>query len=162
MQSRVLGWSGPSLAFTVASSSSCSRSALACPASRRPVARRQVAHADEGVGVVGAELGLPQRQRLLEERQGPVQLPGVLVARGEVVHAGEGVGVVGAELGFVERQRLLEERQGPVQLPGGLVARREVVHAREGVGVVGAELGLPPGSVSSKSGKARSSFPAAW
>ena len=73
--------------------------------------------------MVGAELGFPELQRLLVERQGQVQLAGQRrVAAGEVVHAGERVGVVGAELGLPELQRLLEERQGQVQLPGGPVA----------------------------------------
>ena len=141
---RVSGWSGPSLDFLWASVSSKSGRALSSfPAC--VVAVSQVAHAGEGVGVVGAELGLPQRQRLLEERQGLVQLPGGLVAIRQVVHALEGVGVVGAELGLHQGQRLLEKRQGLVQLPGVLVAQRQVVHAGEGVGVVGAELGLHPG-----------------
>ena len=49
-------------------------------------------------GWSGPSLAFVERQRLLEQRQGPVELPGVLVASGEVVHAAEGVGVVGAEL----------------------------------------------------------------
>ena len=49
----------------------------------------------------GAELGFPELERLLEERQGQVQLPGSLIRPGEVVHAGERVGMVGAELGFL-------------------------------------------------------------
>ncbi len=86
--------------------------------------------------MVGAELGFPELQRLLEERQGQVQLPGSLIRRGEVVHAAERVGMFGAELGFRELQRLLQERQGQVQLPGSLVRRGEVVHAGERVGDV--------------------------
>ena len=72
----------------------------------------------------GAELGFPELQRLLEERQGQVQLPGMPIRHGEVVHAAERVGMFGAELGFLELQRLLEERQGQVQLPGILIRRR--------------------------------------
>ena len=74
----------------------------------------------ERVGMVGAELGFPELERLLEERQGQVQLPGIPIRHGEVVHARERVGMVGAELGFLELERLLEERQGQVQLPGSL------------------------------------------
>jgi hypothetical protein len=51
--------------------------------------------------VVGAELGLHELERLLEERQGLVG-PAALVARRQVVHADEGVGVVGAEPGLRE------------------------------------------------------------
>ncbi len=69
-------------------------------------------------GCSRSELGFAELQRLLEERQGQVQLPGSLIRQGEVVHAGERVGMFGAELGFPELQRLLEERQGQVQLPG--------------------------------------------
>jgi hypothetical protein len=58
----------------------------------------------------GAELGFHELQRLLEERQGQVLLPGSLIRISEVVHAGERVGMVGAKLGFLELQRLLEER----------------------------------------------------
>ena len=77
----------------------------------------------------GAELGFPELQRLLEERQGQVQLAGILYADGQVVHARERVGMFGAELGFLELQRLLEERQGQVQLAGSQVGHGEVVHA---------------------------------
>ena len=114
----VSGWSGPSFAFLSASVSSKSgRARSSLPAVL--VADGEVVHAGERVGVVGAELRLPQRQRLLEERQGAVELAGGLVARGEVVHAGERVGVVGAELRLRQRQRLLEQRQGAVELAGG-------------------------------------------
>ncbi len=60
----------------------------------------QVIHAHQRVGVVGAELGLPQGQRLLVEleRLG-VSAEGV-VAAGQVGHADERVGVVGAEPGL--------------------------------------------------------------
>ncbi len=68
--------------------------------------------------MIGAELGFPELERLLEERQGQVQLPGSLIRHGKVVHARERVGMIGAELGFPELERLLVERQGQVQLPG--------------------------------------------
>ncbi len=85
---------------------------------------------DERVGMIGAELGFRELERLLEERQGQVQLPGILIRHGKVVHARERVGMIGAELGFLELERLLEERQGQVQLPGILICHGEVVHAR--------------------------------
>jgi hypothetical protein len=62
--------------------------------------------------MVGAELGLPELERLLVKRQGQVQFAGGLVAPGQVVHADERVGVVGAELGLPELERSLEKRQG--------------------------------------------------
>ena len=40
------------------------------------------------VGMVGSELRFHELQRLLEQWQGQVQLPGSLVRAGEVVHAG--------------------------------------------------------------------------
>src|SRR5439155_21575801 len=42
---------------------------------------------DEGIGVVGAQLRLPELERLFEQRQGQVQLAGAPVAKGEVVDA---------------------------------------------------------------------------
>ena len=95
-----------------------------------------------GVGVVGAELRLRERQRLLEELQRPVVLAGVGVAAGEVAHARERVGVVGPELRLLQRQRLLAELERPVMLAGVGIAVGEVVHAHERVGVVGPELRL--------------------
>ena len=53
----------------------------------------------ERVGVVGAELRLPQRQRLLAAAAGPGRACRRPVGRGEVAHARERVGVVGAEPG---------------------------------------------------------------
>ena len=92
----VSGWSGPSFAFRSASVSSKSGSARSIlPAAA--IADGEVVHARERVGVVGAELRLPQRQRLLAQLQRPVVLAGVGIADGEVVHARERVGVVGAE-----------------------------------------------------------------
>jgi hypothetical protein len=79
----------------------------------------------------GAELGFPELQRLLEERQGQVPLPGSLIRLSEVVHTVERVGMFGTELGFAELQRLLEERQGQVALPGIMIRQGEVVHAGE-------------------------------
>ena len=64
----VSGWSGPSLAFFSVRVSSWSLRASACRP--RVVDVGQVVHARERVGVVGAELGLPQRQRLLVELEG--------------------------------------------------------------------------------------------
>ena len=37
----------------------------------------KVVHARERVGMIGAELGFPELERLLVERQGQVQLPGI-------------------------------------------------------------------------------------
>ena len=112
----VSGWSGPSFAFASASVSSWSFSARRLAGV--DVAGGEVVHADERVGVVGAELRLPQRQRLLVELQRPLVLAGVDVAGGEVVHAPERVGVVGAELRLPQRQRLLAELQRLVALAG--------------------------------------------
>ena len=53
------------------------------------------------VGVVGAELGFPQRQRLFAELEGLGVPAEGGVAVGQVVHAPKRVGVVGAELGFL-------------------------------------------------------------
>ncbi len=112
--------------------------------------------------MVAAELGFLPLEHIFEQRDGFVEPLHRPVACRQAGHALEGVGVAGAEFGLHQGQRLLEERQGLVQLPGGPVAPRQVVHAGEGVGVVGAELGLRRASVSSKSGRALSSFPASW
>ena len=75
MLASVSGWSGPSFAFRSASVSSTEL--------QRPVelagggiAVGEVVHARERVGVVGAELRLLQRQRLLAELQRAVVLAG--------------------------------------------------------------------------------------
>ena len=52
--------------------------------------------------MIGAELGFLELERLLEKRQGQVQLPGILIGHGKVVHAHERVGMIGAKLGFLE------------------------------------------------------------
>ena len=95
MLASVSGWSGPSLAFRSASVSSWSFSASACRP-RSVVAGGQVVHALERVGVVGAQLGLAQRQRLLVELERPRWAGPGVVAAGQVVHARERVGVVGS------------------------------------------------------------------
>ena len=110
--------------------------------------------------MIGAELGFLELERLLEKRQGQVQLSGSVIRRGEVAHARERLGMIGAKFRFPELERLLEKRQGQVQLAGSLIRHGKVVHARERVGMFGAELGFLSLSVSSKSGRARSSFPA--
>ena len=109
------------------------------------VAVGQVVHAHERVGVVGAELGLFKRQRLLAELEG-VGVPAEGgVAVGQVVHARASAGWSGPSLAFLERQRLFEELEG-VGVPAELgVAVGQVVHAPKRVGVVGAELGFLQG-----------------
>ena len=47
---------------------------------------------------VRGRASLSELECLLEERQGQVQFPGILIREGEVVHAGERVGMFGAEL----------------------------------------------------------------
>ncbi len=47
------------------------------------------------LGCSGSQLGFPELECLLEERQGQVQLPGSLICFGEIVHAGECVGMIG-------------------------------------------------------------------
>ena len=112
----VSGWSGPSLAFMSLSVSSRSgRARSSFPAFM--IRHGEVVHADERVGMVGAELGLPELERLLEERQGQVQLPGIQVRHGEVVHAGERVGMVGAELGFPGLGGFLQDHDRIGRLP---------------------------------------------
>src|SRR5262249_16248435 len=119
-------------------------------------------------GVVGAEPGLLELERFLEQRQGRVQLAGGLVAQGQVVHAGEGVRVVGAEPGLAEVDRLLEQGQGLFPPARGLVAqtRGVAVEGRGRVGGVGGWWGprraLLSLSVSWIKGRALSSWPAAW
>ena len=110
--------------------------------------------------MVGAELGFPELERLLEERQGQVQLPGSLIATARLFMLRERVGMVGAELGFLELERLLEERQGQVQLPGSLIRQARLFMLASVSGWSGPSLAFVSLSVSSKSGRARSSFPA--
>ena len=96
----VLGWSGPSFAFPQRQRLLAELQRLRLSA-QGVVADREVVHALQSVGVVGAQLRLVQRQRLLAELQClrvPVQ--GVVAVR-EVGHARQRVGVVGAQPGGV-------------------------------------------------------------
>ncbi len=82
--------------------------------------RRELVHGLERGGVVGARpLGLRELERLHEERDGQVQIPGSPVGPAEDAHGHERVGVVGPDLGLLELERLLgQERDGQVQIPG--------------------------------------------
>ena len=75
------------------------RGGLGQPAGRL-VGEGQVVAARERIGVVGAQLGLPQLERRLVQRGGLGRPAGGPVGDGEVVAAAERVGVVGAELGL--------------------------------------------------------------
>ena len=61
------------------------------------------------IGMIGAELGFPELERFLEERQGQVQLTGIPISHGKVVHARERVGMIRAEMLFAQRERALQE-----------------------------------------------------
>ena len=74
----------------------------------------------------------------------------------------EGVGVVGPQLGGPQPERLFEEWQRPVHLPGGLVAPARLFMDVRVSGWSAPNLAVINLSVSSKSGNARSIFPAAW
>src|SRR5215213_1147920 len=63
--------------------------------------------ADERVGMVGAELGLPPCERLLVKFEGLGWPSEALVAVGQVVHDHERVGVVRTELGLPPCERIL-------------------------------------------------------
>ncbi len=108
----------------------------------------------------GTELGFPELQRLLEERQGQVQLPGSLIRRARLFMLVSVSGCSGPSLAFLSFSVSSIERQGQVQLPGSLIRHGEVVHADECVGMFGAELGFPELERLLESGRARSSFPA--
>ena len=43
------------------------------------ISQGKVVHAQERVGMIGAELGFLELERLLDERKGQVQLPGILI-----------------------------------------------------------------------------------
>ena len=68
----------------------------------------------------------------------------------------------GPSLAFLQRQRLLEQRQGPVELAGGPVATARLFMLVRVSGWSGPSLAFLSASVSSYSGRARSSLPAAW
>ena len=102
----------------------------------------QIDHAHERVGVVGAELDLPQGHCLFAELLGVAVPAEVVVAAGQVVHAHQRVGVVRAELGFRKRQRHFAELEG-VRVPAeGSIGVGEVREHVERVEVVGAQLGF--------------------
>ena len=86
--------------------------------------------------MVGTQCGLPQRQRLLAEREGLVVPAQTQVAGGQVVHARQRVRVVGAQLGLPQRQRMLVELEGLGEPAQAQVAAGQDIHAPERVGVV--------------------------
>ena len=156
----VSGWPSPwALRRDAMTSSRIAAGAVELPGIRQ--ASGLVFEAFERVGVVGAQLRLRQRQRLLEELQRPVVLAGVGIAEARLLMLASVSGWSGPSFAFSQCQRLLVELQRPVDLAGVGIAVGEVVHAGERVGVVGAELRLRSASVSSRSFSARSSWPAA-
>ena len=135
---RVWGWSAPST--RAQSARACSNSGMARP--RSPAdswALARLFRERQGVGVVGAQHPLAVDQGLLQQRDGPAQVPRRLVGAGEVVPRDQGVGVVGAQHPLAVDQGLLEQRDGPAQVPRVLVGTGEVVPRGQGGGVVGTQ-----------------------
>ncbi len=99
----------------------------------------EVAAHDLGLRVVLAEDAHKIGEGLLVQRDGPAQVPRVLVGVGEVVAGAQGVGVVLAQDPLPVGEGLLVQRDGPAQVPRVLVGVGEVVAGGEGLGVVLAE-----------------------
>ena len=89
--------------------------------------------------MVVAEDPLPVGEGLLEQRDGPAQVPRRVVGVGEVVAGGQGLGVVVAEDPLPVGEGLLAQRDGPAQVPRRPVGAGEVVAGAQRVGVVVAE-----------------------
>ena len=69
------------------------------------------------LGVVPAEDPRALGEGLLEQRDGPAQVPRRLVGGGELAAGGQGLGVVPAEDPCGVGEGLLEQRDGPAQVP---------------------------------------------
>src|SRR5262245_47639763 len=92
------------------------------------VARRQVAHSSERVGMVGSQFCPHYRQRFLMERQRLFELACVAILRPQVVHADERVGMIVTQFRFPQSQRLLIERQRLVELMRVMITLSQAVH----------------------------------
>ena len=79
-------------------------------------------------------------QRLLLERNGAVELPGIQVGNGEVVHGNKRIGMVLAQLGASHLEQLLFNRNGAVVPPRVLVEQGEVAHGNKRIGMVLAQF----------------------
>ena len=98
----------------------------------------------------------------LEQGDGLIQPPGVLVGAGEVVAGGQGVGVGLAQELLAVGEGALEQGDGLIQSPGVLVGAGQVVARGQGVGVDLAQELLAIARVRSNSGMASSARPAFW
>ena len=90
-----------------------------------------------GVGMLGAERLLADRQRPLVERPRAGEVALGLKQAGEVVEARGGRGMLGAERLLVDRQRPLVERPRAGEVALGVKQAGEVVEARGGPGCSG-------------------------
>ena len=90
------------------------------PSAERLVDGGEVAAAHERVGMVGAQLGLAELERRLEQRDRLGQPAGRHVGGGQVVAVSERVGVVGAQLRLVQLERRLVQRDR-LRRPAGVV-----------------------------------------
>ena len=79
-------------------------------ASTAPRERGEVLAHSRGIGVVGTERLLVDRQRALEGRPRRGEIALGSKQRGEVVEARRGIGIIGAERFLADRQGALEER----------------------------------------------------
>ena len=93
--------------------------------------------------MVGAELRFPELERLLEERQGQVQLrrPSRYAAA-RLFMLTSVSGWSGPSLAFVSLSVSSKSGRARSSFPACLIRPGEVVHAGERVGMVGAELGF--------------------
>lgn len=87
----------------------------------------EVVEANGGVGVVGPQAGLADRQSALVQAVGGVQVALLMQDGGEVVEDGGGVGVVGTQAGLVDGKGALSESAGVgIPRPAVQVVRRTV------------------------------------
>ena len=133
------GWDRSWLSVALSVSSN-SLSASAIRRSSR-YAASEVHHRDQRAGMFGSQLGLLERDRLLQDRQGVSEPAGCPVGVAEVMHREERRRVVGAQLELSDLQNLLQERDRLGKPSGVPIGEREVVHDGERLWVVEAELG---------------------
>lgn len=102
-----------------------------------------VVAAGDGMGMVGAQGGAEESERLCVVMGGVVDLTTFLVQRGEVVEQCRDLGVGATEYRGLDGERAMERVRGRVELAAGLLDVGEVVQAYRDLIVVRAEAGGP-------------------
>ena len=99
---------------------------------------------------------------LLEQRDGPAQVPGCVVGGGKVVAGGQGAGMVPAEDPRGVGEGLLEQGDGLAQVLGFVVGGGEVIAGGQGLGWSPPRIPVLSARACLSRGMARPRSPASW